>query len=158
MLQRSHLFARLASGDAPSCNYTINGHEYTKGYYLVDGIYPPWCTFVESIKEPKTKKKQSEFARVQEAARKDIERAFGVFQSRFDIVRGPARFWDKKTLRNIMTCCVILHNMILEDERGLNLEFFYDNVGSRVKLVRDPNRNRAFLRTYKEIENADTHF
>uniref|UniRef100_A0A452XE94 Uncharacterized protein n=1 Tax=Aegilops tauschii subsp. strangulata TaxID=200361 RepID=A0A452XE94_AEGTS len=26
MLQRSHLFARLASGDAPAFNYTINGH------------------------------------------------------------------------------------------------------------------------------------
>ena len=26
VLQRSHLFARLASGDAPACNYTINGH------------------------------------------------------------------------------------------------------------------------------------
>ena len=57
-----------------------------------------------------------------------------------------------------MTCCVILHNIILEDERGLNLEFFYDNVGSRAKPARDPNRIRAFLQTYEEIENADTHF
>ena len=77
------------------CNYTINVHEYTKGYYLADGIYPSWCTFVKSIKEPKTKK-QCEFARVQEAARKDIERAFGVLQSRFAIVRGPACFWAEE--------------------------------------------------------------
>mgnify|MGYP005831527039 CR=1 FL=1 len=48
--------------------------------------------------------------------------------------------------------------MILEDERGMNLEFFYDNVGSRVKPARDPNRIRVFLQTYKEIENANTHF
>ena len=82
---------------------------------------------------------------MQEAAWKDIERAFSVLQSRFAIVRGPTRFGDKKTLKNIMTCYVILHNMILEDEREMNLEFFYDNVGSHVKPARDPNRIRAFL-------------
>ena len=47
--------------------------------------------------------------------------------------------------------------MIIEYERELKLEFFYDNVGSRVKSARDPNRIRAFLQTYK-IENGDTHF
>uniref|UniRef100_A0A452XFZ4 Uncharacterized protein n=1 Tax=Aegilops tauschii subsp. strangulata TaxID=200361 RepID=A0A452XFZ4_AEGTS len=36
-----------------------------------------------------------------------------------------------------MTCCVILHNMILEDARDMNLEFFYDNVGSHVKPTRE---------------------
>jgi hypothetical protein len=33
--------------------------------------------------------KKSHFATVQEAARKDVERAFGVLQKRFAIVRGP---------------------------------------------------------------------
>ena len=85
-LQRFHLFARLASGDAHTCNFTVNGHEYTKGYYLAYGIYPSWCTFVKSIKKLKTRK-HIEFAKVQEAAQKDIERVFGVLQSRFAIVR-----------------------------------------------------------------------
>ena len=97
VLQRSHLFARLAIGDAPACNYTINGHEYRKGYYLADGIYPPWCTFVKSIKEPKTKK-QCDFPRVQEAARKDIERAFGVLQSRFAICSWSCSFLGQADL------------------------------------------------------------
>jgi hypothetical protein len=39
VVQRSHMYARLASGDASSCNYTINGHDYTMGYYLADDIY-----------------------------------------------------------------------------------------------------------------------
>ena len=71
----------------------MTGHEYTKGYYLANGIYPSWCTLVKSIKKPKT---SIEFAKVQEAARKDIERALGVLQSRFAIVRGLARFGTRK--------------------------------------------------------------
>jgi hypothetical protein len=135
-------------------------NEYSMGYYLTDGIYPEWATLVKSIKEkngvPLTKK-QAHFTRAQEAARKDIERAFGILQARFAIVRGPARFWDKKTLQDIMTCCVILHNMILEDERGLNLPCFYDNVGTRVQPERNPNRVEAFLEAHHAIENANTH-
>ncbi|XP_020243682.1 uncharacterized protein LOC109821936 [Asparagus officinalis] len=53
----------------------------------------------------------------QEACRKDVERAFDVLQSRFAIIKGPARFWDKRTLHDIMTACIIMHNMIVEDER-----------------------------------------
>jgi hypothetical protein len=150
------LFKKLIAGDAPTCNYKIMGYEYSMGYYLADGIYPEWATFVKSIKDPPTDAERI-FAKAQEAARKDIERAFGVLQARFAIVRGPARFWDKKTLINIMTCCVILHNMIIEDERGLNLLCFYDNVGTRVRPERNPNRLEGFLQTYRKIEDKATH-
>ena len=70
------------------------------GYYLTDGIYPQWATFVKTIQSPLGNKTKY-FAKAQEAVRKDVERAFGVLQSRFAIVRGPARFWDKDTLREI---------------------------------------------------------
>ena len=56
-----------------------------------------------------------------------------------------------------MKCCVILHNMILEDERGLNLPCFYDNVGTRVQPERNPDRVEAFLEAHRAIENANTH-
>ncbi|XP_058217589.1 uncharacterized protein LOC131328696 [Rhododendron vialii] len=54
---------------------------------------------------------------MQEACRKDVERAFGVLQARWAIVRGPVRFWNEEDLGCIMKTCVILHNMIIEDQR-----------------------------------------
>ncbi|XP_021762944.1 uncharacterized protein LOC110727672 [Chenopodium quinoa] len=57
------------------------------------------------------------FKEKQETARKDVERAFGVLQSHFAIVRGPARCWHKCNIYDIMDACIILHNMIVEDER-----------------------------------------
>ncbi|CAN6304181.1 unnamed protein product [Urochloa humidicola] len=57
------------------------------------------------------------FAEYQEGTRKDVERAFGVLQSRFTIVRRPARLWKRKSIGRIMMACVILHSMIVEDEK-----------------------------------------
>ena len=47
--------------------------------------------------------------------------------------------------------------MIIEDERDLDLEYNYDNVGSPVKLARDVDEINAFLETYQKIENRDSH-
>ena len=43
-----------------------------------------------------------------------------ILQARFSIIRGPTRFWDEATLNDIMKACIILHNMIIEDERDSN--------------------------------------
>jgi hypothetical protein len=123
VLHMSPLFDRLAQGKAPVVNYMINGHNYDMGYYLADGIYPSWSTFVKTIKAAANLKDQN-FSAAQESQRKDVERAFGVLQARFAIVRGPARFWDEATLRDIMMACIIMHNMIIEDERGVDSLIF----------------------------------
>ena len=49
--------------------------------------------------------------------RKDVERAFGVMQARFAVIKNPSNLWDKSKIANIIRSCIILHNMIVEDER-----------------------------------------
>jgi hypothetical protein len=83
----------------------------------------------------------------------------GVLQSRFAIVRGPARFGDQKTWR-IMTACVIMHNMIIEDERGQPDDFNYDTEFTYVPPVqpqRDNDRINKFLEVHRKIEDREGH-
>ena len=115
VLDRSPIFHEVLEGKAPEVNFSVNGNNYSLGYYLADRIYPNWATFVKSIPLPQSKKHQL-FAKKQESARKDVERAFGVLQSRFAIVRGPSRMWFKEIIGEILRACVIMHNMIVEDE------------------------------------------
>jgi hypothetical protein len=49
------------------------------GYYLADGIYPPWATLINDIQQPRTNK-HGEFASRQAEFRKDVERTFGILQ------------------------------------------------------------------------------
>ena len=86
--------------------FVANGHTYNYGYYLADGIYPRWQTFVKPVKNPQGKK-VLDLHNAQAAARKDVKRAFGILQAQFAIVRGPARFWDQDMLWYVMTACVI---------------------------------------------------
>jgi hypothetical protein len=50
-------------------------------------------------------------------------------QSRFAFVWGPARLWDEETLNNIMISCIIMHNMIIEDEESVDPNEWFENGG-----------------------------
>ncbi|XP_026460046.1 protein ALP1-like [Papaver somniferum] len=121
VLDRSPLFNDLVNEVAPPCQYTVNGNIYDMGYYLSDGIYPPYATLMQTISDGTTRKERF-FAKRQEAVRKDVERAFGVLQSRWHIIKGPARMWRVKDLGNIMKTCIILHNMIIENEQEQGID------------------------------------
>ncbi|XP_044407151.1 uncharacterized protein [Triticum aestivum] len=116
VLNWSTLFTNTLKGETPRVQFTVNGRQYNSSYYLADGIYPEWVVFVKTIPLPQSEKDKI-FAKRQEGARKDVERAFGALQARFNIVRRPARLWKRKAIGDIMRACVILHNMIVEDER-----------------------------------------
>jgi hypothetical protein len=115
VLHRSPIFDPMTIGRMPPVNYTINGHPYNFGYYLADGIYPNWPTFAKEIRHPYGEKKVY-FTQIQESCRQDIERAFGVLQARWVVLHGPTYGWDRNRLTEIITACIIMHNMIVEDE------------------------------------------
>lgn len=118
VLNKSPLFIEALRGEAPRVQFSVNGNQYNTWYYLADGIYPEWVTFVKTIQLPQTDEHKLYAAR-QERTRKDVERAFGVLQSRFNIVCRLARMWRQGDVINIMEACVILHNMIVEDEQEM---------------------------------------
>ncbi|XP_020173722.1 uncharacterized protein [Aegilops tauschii subsp. strangulata] len=139
VLQRSPVFARLADEHCPE----VNGHQYNKGYYLADGIYPQWSTLVKIIPNPQGEKRKR-FAQMQESAMKDVERSFGVLQSQWGIVRNPTLTWSTHKLWEVMTACVIMHNMIVEDERDDSIydqgfDFHGENVEPDIHLLQSSN-------------------
>lgn len=115
VLDRSPLLQQLYYGTMPKVKFSINGNEYDNPYWLVDGIYPRRSSFVSAFSKPISDIDRN-FTHWQESCRKDIERAFGVLQARWRILSFPARHWDRYFLDDIVRCCVILHNMIVEDE------------------------------------------
>ncbi|XP_023634518.1 putative nuclease HARBI1 [Capsella rubella] len=122
ILDRSPVFDDILQGRAPKCKYVVNGNQYSLGYYLIDEMYPKWATFIQSIRLPQGDK-PSLFAEKQEVCRKYVERGFGILQARFAIVKNPALIWDKERIGKIMRACIILHNMIVEDERDMYTQF-----------------------------------
>ncbi|KAL6535290.1 hypothetical protein OROMI_026664 [Orobanche minor] len=162
VLNRSPLFDDLVNGIAPPCRYEVNGHRYDMGYFLSDGIYPPYATLIQSISSPCSQKEKL-FAKCQEAVRKDVERAFGVLQSRCHIVKGPARMWNVKDLGKIMKTCIILHNMIIESEnhKGINPEDWVPHMDENTD---DMNLEHDYsiivskmIKRLKEVQSTNIH-
>ncbi|XP_065082628.1 uncharacterized protein LOC135705006 [Ochlerotatus camptorhynchus] len=165
VLDRSPLFSEIYNGRAPLAKYTVNGRQYSVGYYLADGIYPPLATLVQTISSPVGLKKKH-YAQMQESARKDVERAFGVLMSRFAIIKTPARLWQKYVLESIITACIIIHNMIIENEKDdpticeANPESNIDEITADIHRIGPENQEKfeTFLSRYKAVHDTNQHF
>nr|XP_043630363.1 protein ALP1-like [Erigeron canadensis] len=115
VLNRSPLYDTTRNGTTPDKSFLLRGRLYRRGYLLTDGIYPKWSTFVKAYPHP-VDPKEVKFKRVQEAARKDVERAFGVLKGKWKILERPIRIMDKEKIGKVVDTCCILHNMIIKDD------------------------------------------
>ena len=73
---------------------------------------------------------------------------------------GPAHFWHKHVLHDIMTTCIIMHNMIIEDERDVDaaIEDHTEAPTPEVEMVLDENtRFQEFLARHRKIRDNHAH-
>ncbi|XP_023753170.1 uncharacterized protein LOC111901535 [Lactuca sativa] len=111
----SLLLDDMYNGTAPESSFQVAGTLYRNIYYLVDGIYPECACFVKSLSCPNDRKRLK-FKRSQEKTRKYVERAFGALKKRWHILKYPTPYMEEKNMSEVMYTCIILHNIILEDE------------------------------------------
>ncbi|XBI18098.1 hypothetical protein VPH35_059980 [Triticum aestivum] len=86
--------------------------------------------------------------------------AFGVLQSRFAVVRYPALTWSKSQIWEVMTCCIILHNMIIESEQKepvFDTEPYYRQGPFETVDHQVPTSWAAFLNMRQEIRDPQVH-
>jgi hypothetical protein len=86
-----------------------------------------------------------------------------VLQARFAIVRGPVRSFDHEMLKNIMIACIILHNIIVEDERHQYLkpyDFVYDQIDESLyePVPHTANQLTDFIEHHHRIRDRGDSF
>jgi hypothetical protein len=64
---------------------------------------------------------------LQESKRKMIECTFGILQKKFLYIAHPCRLQSVEAAKTVFLCCVVLHNMVVEERIALNLEV--ENMG-----------------------------
>lgn len=120
MVAFSPLFQDILSGKYPfmlPTPYRIlpGGVERRLAYLLGDGIYPRWPIFALPIHASDNIHEET-YTKRQEGRRKDIERAFGVLQARFGILRQDDHRWYKGDIVDSSKACVIIHNLLDTNE------------------------------------------
>lgn len=95
-------------------------------YWLADGIYSGYSIFGHTVILPKNVKERY-LGRHQEWRRKDVQRAFGVLQAKWNKVTQPARFWTVEKMDLIVRASLILHNAMVKKREKLDkkLDDFY---------------------------------
>ncbi|XP_023752086.2 uncharacterized protein LOC111900429 [Lactuca sativa] len=154
VLDQSPIFNDIYLGKSHDVPFQANRIAYKCGYYLTDGIYLPLSVFVKSFTCPNDPKRKK-FKEAQESARKDVERAFGVLKRHWQVLTVGARSYEVKRLRHVMYACIILHNMILEDEGRAICRYNENEVLPNVEGVAVGTQEYRVNR--RKVHNRDLH-
>jgi hypothetical protein len=158
VLHRSPVSDKLAEGNAPAINFTVNGNNYNMDYYLADGIYPPWATLVTGFSSPQTNK-QKRFVAEQSRYQKDVECSFSILQAQYAIIKGPARLWREVDLKYIVDCVIILHNMTIVYEKDME-QLWIEDYENATCATLDTNRDvpavQELINRHRQIQSRPT--
>ena len=81
-----------------------------------------------------------------------MERAFGILQARFAIVANAARMMDVGDLTTVLSACIILHNMVVEDERSTYKFMTVDDALKEFDSLGDEEVRRAQFQRMQQAE------
>jgi Plant transposon protein len=121
IFHQSPMFDRMLDGtledverNAGVVPFQIQNESFDATFLLADGAYPRYSRFVKGIKQP-ISNRDRDYTAWQEAARKDIERAFGMLKGTWQYTARPILTMNLDRLALRITCCLVLHNMLVSD-------------------------------------------
>ncbi|XP_076939492.1 uncharacterized protein LOC143608317 [Bidens hawaiensis] len=133
-------------------NLYVNRVQFKHGYCLVDGIYNERSTLVQAYAFP-VEDKRKYLKKKQESARKDIERAFGVRKKNFHLISRPLQFWSRDKIMDVVYTCIILHNMVLEDQGMAICQYYHGDVLRPESTITDDEK----LQNVLYLKNREVH-
>ncbi|XP_022030258.1 uncharacterized protein LOC110931160 [Helianthus annuus] len=126
MLEASPLIEGYISGTIPKAGFHANGNDYEHGYYLADGIYPEYSIIVKTFSETFDEKRKN-----------------------------PCRMWHKDKIRMAMYACIILHNMIIEDDgKAICQNYIPEDLVELPQATTEERLANAQLLRSREIHNT----
>ena len=167
VLHGSPLLNLIEQDQYPNYEYSLGGETFTQPYILVDGIYPRWKLFARTIANARGE--EEHYRRWQEAVRKDVERCFGILKKVFECLSRNSKKRNKELIAKIVTTCLILHNMRVEDKEihqddELRLDNLYEvtiparlRVQTNYLIAQDATMRAAGRRRLRELENKQEH-